>query len=88
VISPPYHWQKRYNASDVTVENRMDRPVDPAIIEELMKKYVDFRRAYDERGMRVEEFDDFGATVRTLRQFIQATCDLTAIIRDFMLPKY
>lgn len=87
VISPPCHWQKRYNASDVTVENRMDRPVDPLIISELEKKFIDFRRAYDEKGMTVEEFDEFGATVRTLRQFIQATYDLIAIIRDFMLPK-
>lgn len=88
VISPPCHWQKRYNASDVTVENRMDKPVDPAIINELEKKYTDFRRAYDEKGLRVEEFDEFGATVRTLRQFIQATSDLISIIRDMMLHKY
>jgi transaldolase len=88
VISPPYHWQKRYNASDVTVENRMDRPVDPLIIAELEKKYADFSRAYDEKGMKPEEFDEFGATVRTLRQFIQATSDLIAVIRDMMLPKY
>jgi transaldolase len=88
VISPPCHWQKRYNASDVTVENRMDRPVDPLIIAELEKKYVDFSRAYDEKGMKPEEFDEFGATVRTLRQFIQATSDLIAVIRDMMLPKY
>ena len=87
VISPPCHWQKRYNASDVTVENRMDIPVDPAIIDELEKKFIDFRRAYDEMGMKVEEFDEFGATVRTLRQFIQATSDLIALIRDMMLPK-
>jgi len=85
VISPPCHWQKRYNASDVTVENRMDRPVDPAIIAELEKKYTDFRRAYNENGMRIDEFDGFGATVRTLRQFIQATSDLIAIVRDIML---
>ena len=87
VISPPCQWQKRYNASDVTVENRMDKPVDPKIIDELEKKFVDFRRAYDENGMKPEEFDEFGATVRTLRQFIQATTDLIAIIRDIMLPK-
>jgi len=87
VISPPCMWQKRYNASDVTVENRMDTPVDPKIIAELEKKFVDFRRAYDEKGMQAEEFDGFGATVRTLRQFIQATTDLIAIIRDMMLPK-
>jgi transaldolase len=87
VISPPCQWQKRYNASDVTVENRMDKPVDPKIIAELEKKYIDFRRAYDEYGMKPEEFDGFGATVRTLRQFSQATTDLIAIIRDMMLPK-
>jgi len=88
VISPPWHWQKRYNSSDISVGNKMDQPVDPAIIEELEKKYIDFRRAYDEKGIKVEEFDEFGATVRTLRQFIQATYDLIAIIRDMMLPKY
>lgn len=85
VISPPCQWQKRYNASDVTVENRMDKPVDRAIIEELEKKYTDFRRAYYENGMTIEEFDGFGATIRTLRQFIQATTDLISKIRDFML---
>ena len=85
VISPPCQWQKKYNASDVTVENRMDNPVNPVIIAELEKKFVDFRRAYDEKGMKVEEFDGFGATVRTLRQFCQATSDLIAQIRDMML---
>ena len=29
VISPPFRWQQRYNASDVSVENRIDRPVPP-----------------------------------------------------------
>ncbi len=85
VISPPYLWQKRYNASDITIENRMDKPVDPAIIAELEKKYVDFRRAYYEDGMKIEEFDKYGATLRTLRQFCQATTDLILIIRDMML---
>ena len=85
VISPPWQWQMRYNASDVTVENRMDKPVGPAIIAELENKFVDFRRAYDEKGMTVEEFDGFGATVRTLRQFSQATTDLILKIRDIML---
>lgn len=85
VISPPCQWQKRYNASDVTVENRIDKPVDKAVIDELEKKFTDFRRAYDENGMTIEEFDGFGATVRTLRQFSQATTDLILKIRDIML---
>jgi transaldolase len=87
VISPPWHWQERYNASDVTVENRMDIPVDKAVVDELQRKFIDFRKAYDENGMNPHEFDEFGPTVRTLRQFIQATYDLIAIIHDIMLPK-
>jgi transaldolase len=85
VISPPWHWQERFNGSDVTVENRMDRPVDPKIISELEKKFVDFRRAYDEKGMTVNEFDGFGATVATLNQFCLATTNLIAKIREMML---
>lgn len=85
VISPPCHWQKRFNASDVTVENRMDNPVNPEFIAELEKKFTDFRRAYDEDGMKVEEFDGFGATVATLRQFCQATTRVIAKIQEMML---
>jgi transaldolase len=36
--------------------------------------------------MRVEEFDSYGATARTLRQFCKATEDLSALVRDFMIP--
>jgi transaldolase len=86
VISPPFDWQKRYNASSVTVENRIERPVDPAIVAELSRRFIDFRRAYDEKGMEVPEFDGYGATVRTLRQFCKATADLAAIVRDLVLP--
>jgi len=85
VISPPWHWQKRFNASDVTVEDHMANPVDPKIIAELENKFVDFHRAYDEKGMSVEEFDGFGATIMTLNQFCNATTDLIAKIRGMML---
>src|SRR6266481_5454994 len=86
VISPPYAWQVRLNASDVEVRPRIDQPVDPRIVEELSRKFLDFRRAYAEDGLRVEEFDSFAPTRRTLRQFISACHDLDAIVRDFMLP--
>jgi transaldolase len=86
VISPPYEWQKRYNASDVVVTNRMDQPVAPAIVEELELKFTDFRRAYDEQGLSVPEFDHYGPTRRTLRQFCKATDDLVAQVRDILIP--
>ncbi len=86
VISPPYMWQLRYNASDVEVVPRIDTPVDPRIVDDLLKKFADFRRAYSEDGLSIDEFDSFGATVRTLRQFIAACHDLSALMRDYMLP--
>jgi transaldolase len=86
VISPPYNWQKRYNASDIPIENRMDKKVDPSIVEELDRKFTDFHRSYYEDGMGLEEFDDFGPTRRTLRQFAKATDDIVLLVRDIMLP--
>lgn len=86
VISPPYRWQLRYNASDVEVISRIDTPVDPKITEELLAKFVDFRKAYDEDGMSIDDFDTYGPTAITLRQFIQASLDLAILIRDFMIP--
>ncbi|HEY4979383.1 MAG TPA: hypothetical protein VII25_09485 [Candidatus Acidoferrum sp.] len=53
---------------------------------ELTKKFTEFRRASEENGMKVEEFDSFGATRRTLRQFVVACHDLDAIVRDFQIP--
>ena len=87
ILTIPYNWQKRFNASDVEVIERMDNPVDPAIIRDLYDHLPDFRKAYDEDGLSVDEFDTYGATVRTLRGFIQSYHDLQGMIRDeFMLP--
>jgi transaldolase len=86
VISPPYLWQKRFNASDVAVVPRIANPVQPQIVDELYRMFADFRRAYDENGMTIEEFDAFPPTRRTLRQFISAYADLVRLMREQMLP--
>lgn len=86
VTSMPYKWAVRFNNSDVTVQDRINDPVDPKIVAELLKKFNDFRMAYEPDGMTVPEFDTYGATVRTLRGFNQSYSDLLGIIRDLMLP--
>lgn len=86
VISPPYGWQVRYNASDIEVKPRIDTPVEPEVVDELYRKFLDFRRAYDENGLTVPEFDTFAPTVRTLRQFNAGCSELAGMIRDEMLP--
>ncbi len=87
VISPPYAWQKRFNASDIQVRRRIDHPVDPKLVHALLEHFPDFQRAYTEGGLKVEEFDSFPPTVRTLRQFIAACADLDGLVRDAMLPE-
>ena len=86
VVSPPYAWQKRFNASEIEVRPRIDDPVDPKVVDQLLTHFPDFRRAYSEGGLSVDEFDHFPPTVRTLRQFIAACSDLDALVRDVMLP--
>jgi transaldolase len=81
----PFEWQKKFNASDVEVKNRIDDPVDPGIIAELEKKFPDFRRAYDEKGMKPEEFEYFGATRRTLLAFLGGYSELVQTIRRIMI---
>lgn len=86
VLTIPYGWQKKFNASDIPVQERMDIPVDEQIVETLYRSFPDFRRAYDPDGLTPEEFDTYGATVRTLRSFIASYRELQALVRDFMLP--
>ena len=86
ILTIPYKWQQRFNQSDIEVTARMDTPVSQEILSELDQHFADFRRAYDLNGMETEAFDSFGATVRTLRSFIGSYVDLTAAIRDIMLP--
>ena len=86
VISPPYKWQVRFNASDVPMIPRIDKPVDPNIIEELLIKFEDFGRAFNEGGLTISEFDSYGPTARTLRQFLEAGQELSIRVRDIILP--
>jgi len=86
VVSPPFAWQKRFNASDVEVRSRIDDPVDPDLVEQLLSHFPDFRRAYSEDGLTTDEFDSYPPTVRTLRQFVAACADLDGLVRDVMLP--
>lgn len=86
VISPPHKWQVRFNASDVEVISRIEKPVDRKIVDELLSKFPDFERAFNEDGLAINEFDSFAPTRRTLRQFIAACNELSSIIRDRMIP--
>ena len=46
--------------TDTPVRPRMDAHTPQAVIDELADKLIDFRRAYDEDGLSVEEFAEYG----------------------------
>ena len=86
VVSPPFKWQTIINASDYEVVlDRINEPVNPYYLEQL-GRIPDFVRAYEEDGMSIEEFEDFGPTRKTLRQFLEADADLDRLVRDIIVP--
>ena len=85
VISPPFDWQVKLNASGIEPLPRIDEPVADAVLNTLYERFPDFRRAYDADGMTLAEFQDYGATRRTLRQFLTACADLEVLVRDVLL---
>jgi transaldolase len=86
ILTMPHAWQVRFNASGIVPTSRIDEPVDPAMIAELLERIPDFARAYEPDGMTVAEFDAYGPTVRTLRGFIASYHDLIGAVRDVVLP--
>lgn len=86
VISPPFAWQQRFNSSGISPVPRLEDPVDERILGPLLSRFEEFTKAYDPDGLTVDEFTAYGATRRTLRQFLAATSDLEAFARDVLLP--
>jgi transaldolase len=86
VITMPSSWQKRFNASSVEVRPRMDDPVDPELVANLVAHYPDFVRAYEPDGLPRDEFDAFPPTARTLRAFIASYHELLHQVTDAIIP--
>ncbi len=80
-----YLWQTYYNNSpQMKIENTIDEPVPQKYLDEL-NTLPDFVKAYNVEAMKVEEFDTFAPTRRTLIQFNAAYDDFVKIIRSFMI---
>lgn len=86
VITIPPAWQRWLNASGLPVEARLEEPVDPAVVAELLERSPEFRAAYEPHGLSFDELETYGALRRTMRQFLAAFADLQAEVRDAILP--
>ncbi len=85
ILTMPYPWWKQFEASDIEVEETLNRPVHPEILSTLQRKFPDFRLAYDEGAIVPSGFAAFGASVHTLNQFLGGFQDLLGLVRDRML---
>jgi transaldolase len=81
----PYAWWKQFEASDIPVEETLDRPVRDEVLRSLQRKFKDFNLAYDEGALAPEAFASYGATVHTLHQFLGGFQDLLGLVRERML---
>ena len=86
VLTMPYAWQVRFNSSGIDPIPRIDVPVDQGLIDDLLERIPDFRRAYEPDGLTPAEFVTYGATARTLRGFVASYHDLMGVVRDIVLP--
>jgi len=87
VISPPYAWQVRINNSGIMPNlNSVEEPIEARILEPMLEKLPEFRKMYEPNGLKPEEFSNFGATLRTLRGFLQSVNDLESFVRDVTVP--
>ena len=83
-MTMPHKWIKLFGNCDIAVENRMDNPVDARILGQL-KRLAEFNKAYEPDGLKVGEFDSFGATMVTLTKFLRGYDSMVATIRKLML---
>jgi transaldolase len=64
------------------VVNRMDVATPQAVIDELSEKFIDFRRAYYEDALAVEEFTDYGPVQLFRNAFLKGYYLLLAKIAE------
>ncbi len=86
VLTIPYAWARRFEASTVEVRARFADPVPEAHVQQLLDLVPDFRAAWEPDGLTLDGFDHYGATVRTLRTFIASYWSLVGMVDELLLP--
>lgn len=84
VLTIPYEWQVKYNQSAYEIKDYSAQPVAPSMLKKL-QMLPEFQKAYDENGLQPEEFQQYGAFVITMQQFLAGYDDLCRLIRGYMV---
>ncbi|MDZ5252141.1 transaldolase family protein [Clostridium sp. LIBA-8841] len=84
VLTITTKYQNIFNELDIKVDNYMDKDVAPEVLNELLK-LEEFRKAYYEDGLKPEEFEHYGAFLRTMNQFLNGYDELVKLIRTYIV---
>lgn len=68
--------------ADLPIENTILKKTDQKVIDELSEKFVEFRRAYNENGLALEDYANFGPVQYFRNAFIKGWHLLLAEIAD------
>ena len=68
--------------ADPPVVYRMFNPVPPKVVDELLEKIPDFRRAYMEDALSVDEFKDFGPVALFRDSFVKGWTYMLKTIKE------
>ena len=84
ILTIPYGWQLKYNASEYEIKETINDEVNPEYLKKL-KKLPEFNKAYDIDGLKPEEFEHYGAFLATISGFLKGYDELVSIICSYMV---
>lgn len=81
----PYKFQVFYNDTNLLVKENISEPIPDKALNDLLQ-LDEFKKAYEVDGLTIDDFDNYGAVARTLRQFHQGYLDLLTLIEEYLIP--
>ncbi|MCH4282055.1 MAG: transaldolase family protein [Solobacterium sp.] len=84
ILTIPFAWQKKYNSADVEVTAHMNDAMDKDLLQEL-NRLDEFHKAFDPDGLKPEEFEHYGAFIKTMDQFLNGYDELVRLMRGYMV---
>lgn len=84
VLTIPYYYQKLFNQSDYEIKETINDNTGDIHLKQLLK-LEEFIKAYYEEGLKMTDFDHYGAFKITLEGFLKGYDELVSIIRTRML---
>lgn len=78
-------WWRRMEGASLEIRRTIDEDVEEGVVRELLDKFPEYRAIYYADGLRVEEFDGYGAFRNTMNEFFCGYDAFVNYLRGFIL---